>query len=85
MILTNEELKNIYFGAYEFEETGDGIFRHFSIQKSRLNILRVLLKCGMKDARHRQPKPLNLQLWQQRFPLIINSYGNAHLIRLNLW
>ncbi|MBO4837090.1 MAG: SGNH/GDSL hydrolase family protein [Clostridia bacterium] len=29
MILTNEKLKNIYFGAYRFEETGDGWLQAF--------------------------------------------------------
>lgn len=27
MILTNDELKKIYFGAYEFEETSDGFLK----------------------------------------------------------
>lgn len=33
MILTNEELKKIYFGAYAFEETKDGYLRAFQYSK----------------------------------------------------
>lgn len=36
MILTNEELKNIYFGAYEFEETGDGYLQAFQYSKEQV-------------------------------------------------
>lgn len=36
MILTNEELKNIYFGAYEFEETSDGYLQSFQYSKEQV-------------------------------------------------
>ena len=36
MILTNEELKNIYFGAYEFEETADGYLQAFQYSKEQV-------------------------------------------------
>ena len=36
MILTNEELKNIYFGAYEFEETEDGYLQSFQYSKKQI-------------------------------------------------
>lgn len=36
MILTNEELKNIYFGAYEFEETADGYLQAFQYSKKQI-------------------------------------------------
>ena len=36
MILTNEELKNIYFGAYEFEETEDGYLQSFQYSKEQV-------------------------------------------------
>lgn len=35
MTLTNEELKNIYFGAYEFEETEDGYLQAFQYSKKQ--------------------------------------------------
>ena len=36
MILSNEELKNIYFGAYEFEETSDGYLQSFQYTKEQV-------------------------------------------------
>ena len=36
MILTNKELKNIYFGAYEFEETSDGYLQSFQYSKEQV-------------------------------------------------
>ncbi len=36
MILTNEELKKIYFGAYEFEETEDKYLRAFQYTKEQM-------------------------------------------------
>ena len=36
MILTNEELKSIYFGAYEFEETEDGYLQSFQYSKKQI-------------------------------------------------
>lgn len=36
MILTNEELKKIYFGAYEFEETSDGYLQAFQYSKEQV-------------------------------------------------
>ena len=36
MILTNEELKNLYFGAYEFEETSDGYLQSFQYSKEQV-------------------------------------------------
>ncbi len=36
MILTNEELKSIYFGAYEFEETEDGYLQAFQYSKKQI-------------------------------------------------
>ncbi|MCR4991301.1 MAG: SGNH/GDSL hydrolase family protein [Lachnospiraceae bacterium] len=36
MVLTNEELKKIYFGAYEFEETPDGYLQSFQYTKKQI-------------------------------------------------
>ena len=36
MILTNEELKKIYFGAYEFEETPDGFLKANQYTKAQM-------------------------------------------------
>jgi hypothetical protein len=36
MILNNEELKSIYFGAYEFEETEDGYLQAFQYSKKQI-------------------------------------------------
>ena len=36
MILTNEELKKIYFGAYELEETSDGYLQAFQYSKEQV-------------------------------------------------
>ena len=36
MILTNEELKTIYFGAYELEETSDGYLQAFQYSKEQV-------------------------------------------------
>ena len=36
MILSNEELKNIYFGAYEFKETDDGYLQSFQYTEKQI-------------------------------------------------
>ncbi len=36
MVLSNEELKKIYFGAYEFEETEDGYLQAFQYTKEQV-------------------------------------------------
>ena len=36
MTLTNEELKKIYFGAYEFEEVEDGYLQSFQYSKKQI-------------------------------------------------
>jgi len=36
MILTNEELKKVYYGAYEFEETVDGYLQAFQYSKAQV-------------------------------------------------
>ncbi len=36
MVLTNEELKKIYFGAYEFEETNQGYLQAFQYSKKQI-------------------------------------------------
>ena len=36
MLLSNEELKKIYFGAYSFEETGDGWLQAFQYTKAQM-------------------------------------------------
>ena len=36
MILSNEELKDIYFGAYEFGETEDGYLQSFQYSKKQI-------------------------------------------------
>ena len=36
MILTNEELKKIYFGAYSFDETDDGYLQAFQYSKDQI-------------------------------------------------
>ena len=35
MIMTNEELKKYYFGAYNFEETEDGYLQAFQYTKAQ--------------------------------------------------
>lgn len=37
MVLTNEELKKIYFGAYEFEETEQGYLQAFQYSKKQVD------------------------------------------------
>lgn len=37
MILTNEQLKNIYFGAYSFEEKEDGYLQAFQYTKAQMD------------------------------------------------
>ncbi len=37
MLLSNEELKSIYFGAYFFEETGDGWLQAFQYSKAQMD------------------------------------------------
>ena len=34
--MTNQELKNIYFGAYFFEETEDGYLQSFQYSKEQM-------------------------------------------------
>lgn len=41
MILTNERLKEIYFGAYSFEETSDGYLQAFQYTKEQMDYFRV--------------------------------------------
>ncbi len=41
MILTNDELKEIYFGAYSFEETADGYLQAFQHTKEQMEYFRV--------------------------------------------
>lgn len=41
MILTNEELKEIYFGAYEFEETKDGYLQAFQYSKKQMEYFKA--------------------------------------------
>ena len=38
--MTNEELKKIYFGAYSFEETGDGYLQAFQYSKPQMEYFR---------------------------------------------
>ncbi len=40
MVLTNEELKKIYFGAYEFGETDQGYLRAFQYSKKQMEYFR---------------------------------------------
>ncbi|MCR5734025.1 MAG: SGNH/GDSL hydrolase family protein [Lachnospiraceae bacterium] len=40
MILSNKELKNIYLGAYEFEETEDGYLQAFQYSKPQMDYFR---------------------------------------------
>ena len=37
MRLTNEELKNIYFGAYSYEDTKDGYLQAFQYTKAQMD------------------------------------------------
>ncbi|WP_026519544.1 SGNH/GDSL hydrolase family protein [Butyrivibrio sp. FCS006] len=37
MVLTNEELKDLYFGAYEFKETDDGYIQAFQYSKKQID------------------------------------------------
>ncbi len=48
MLLSNEELKKIYFGAYEFEETPEGFLK--ANQYTKAQMVRVLLRCGTRGA-----------------------------------
>ena len=43
MILSNEELKNIYFGAYEFEGTEDGYLQAFQYSKKQIEYFKKAL------------------------------------------
>jgi hypothetical protein len=47
MIISNEQLKKIYRGAYFFAETEDGYLQSFSIVRHRWIILRGHLISGM--------------------------------------
>ena len=44
MILTNDELKKIYFGAYEFEETDDGFLKANQYSKAQMDYFRGALE-----------------------------------------
>ena len=44
MVLTNEELKAIYFGAYEFEETDDGYLQAFQYSKKQIEYFKGALE-----------------------------------------
>ena len=44
MVLSNEELKKIYFGAYEFEETADGYLKANQYSKAQMDYFRGSLK-----------------------------------------
>ena len=37
MVLTNEELKDIYFGAYEFKETEEGYIQAFQYTRKQID------------------------------------------------
>ena len=37
MVLTNEELKDLYFGAYEFKETDDGYLQAFQYSQKQID------------------------------------------------
>lgn len=41
MLLSNEELKKIYFGAYEFEETEEGYLQAFQYSKKQVEYFKV--------------------------------------------
>ena len=41
MILSNEELKKIYFGAYSFEETEDGYLQAYQYTKAQMDYFRA--------------------------------------------
>ena len=43
MVLTNEELKELYFGAYEFEETKDGYLQAFQYSKKQMKYFKGAL------------------------------------------
>ncbi len=43
MVLTNEELKELYFGAYEFEETKDGYLQAFQYSKRQMEYFKGAL------------------------------------------
>ena len=44
MVLSNEELKKIYFGAYEFEETADGYLKANQYSKAQMDYFRGSLE-----------------------------------------
>ncbi|SCX74834.1 Lysophospholipase L1 [Butyrivibrio hungatei] len=44
MVLTNEELKVIYFGTYEFEETDDGYLQAFQYSKKQIEYFKGALE-----------------------------------------
>ena len=41
MILTNEELKKIYFGAYSFDETDDGYLQAFQYSPEEIELAQI--------------------------------------------
>ena len=41
MVLSNKELQDIYFGAYEFEETADGYLQAFQYSKPQVEYFKV--------------------------------------------
>ena len=44
MLLTNDELKKIFFGAYEFEETSDGFLKANQYSKPQMDYFRGALE-----------------------------------------
>ena len=49
MVLSTEELKSIYFGAYEFDITEDGYLRAFQYSKKQIEYFRITWK-GSPDS-----------------------------------
>lgn len=54
MVITNEELKEIYFGAYEFGDTEDGYLQAFQYSKEQIGYFKGTIDMCTKDV----PLPL---------------------------
>ena len=76
MVLTNDELKKIYFGAYEFGETKDGYLQAFQYSKKQIEYF--------KDALLQLQKLLSSPHLQTSCHLNTRSYGRALPIHSSL-
>ena len=61
MFLTNEELKKIYFGAYEFEETDDGYLKANQYSKAQMEYFKGALEMWYERCDASTAKTLELR------------------------